>query len=134
MRLKSFDNTPLEVYVILPPAPSSGTDGNYPLVVQSPGWGGSAGGANDTQYFGPTADAWAKNGYAVLQLTARGFGDSCGRKRPVEFLARGTAHWTLRLHIRIPPGRGYLVRSDAVDGFGHHQRHSTASVFRLRVS
>src|SRR5207302_8893773 len=28
MRLKSFDNTPLEVYVILPPAPSSGTDGN----------------------------------------------------------------------------------------------------------
>ncbi len=30
------------------------------------------------QYGGPTADQWAKDGYAVLQLTARGFGDSCG--------------------------------------------------------
>jgi hypothetical protein len=56
---------------------------------------------------------------------------SCAR--PVEFKARGTAHWTLRLHIRIPPGRGYLVRSDAVDGFGHHQRHSAASVVTVRV-
>ncbi|TMM06286.1 MAG: hypothetical protein E6G05_04095 [Actinobacteria bacterium] len=39
IRLKSFDGTPLAVYVTLPPAPSSGTDGNYPLVVQSHGWG-----------------------------------------------------------------------------------------------
>jgi predicted acyl esterase len=31
-----------------------------------------------TQYFGPTADQWARDGYAVVQLTARGFGDSCG--------------------------------------------------------
>lgn len=77
-RIASFDGTPLAGYVILPPAPASGTDGNYPLVVQSHGWGGDAGGPSDTQYGGPTADAWAKDGYAVLQLTARGFGDSCG--------------------------------------------------------
>jgi poly(3-hydroxybutyrate) depolymerase len=77
-RLKSFDATPLALYVVLPPAPASGTDGSYPLVVQSHGWGGQAGGASDTQYGGPTADQWAKDGYAVLQLTARGFGDSCG--------------------------------------------------------
>ena len=77
-RLASFDGTPLALYVILPPAPASGNDGNYPLVVQSHGWGGQAGGPSDTQYGGPTADAWAKDGYAVLQLTARGFGDSCG--------------------------------------------------------
>ena len=38
-RLKSFDGTPLALYVTLPPAPSSGTDGNYPAVVQSHGWG-----------------------------------------------------------------------------------------------
>ena len=56
---------------------------------------------------------------------------SCAR--PVEFLTRGTAHWTLRLHIRIPPGSGYLVRSDAMDGFGHHQRHSAGSVVTVRV-
>jgi dienelactone hydrolase len=78
-RLKSFDGIPLELYVILPPAPGGGTDGHYPLVVQSHGWGGSAGGPADTGYLGPSADAWAKDGYAVLQLTARGFGDSCGQ-------------------------------------------------------
>ena len=77
LRLRSFDGSPLEVYVILPPAPSSGPDGPYPLIVQSHGWGGSAGGPNATAYSGPTADAWAKQGFAVLQLTARGFGDSC---------------------------------------------------------
>src|SRR5579864_1225553 len=80
LRLKSFDGTPLEVYVILPPAPTSGSDGPYPLVVQSHGWGSSAGGPGNTEFFGPTADSWARNGYAVLQLTARGFGDSCGKK------------------------------------------------------
>jgi dienelactone hydrolase len=78
LRLKSFDGQPLEVYVILPPAPSSGTDGPYPLIVQSHGWGNSAGGPNNNEFFGPTADAWAQRGYAVLQLTARGFHDSCG--------------------------------------------------------
>ncbi len=79
LRLKSFDGSPLEVYVILPPAPRSGTDGNYPLVVQSHGWGGTATGlANSTAYVGPGAGQWATRGYAVLQLTARGFGDSCG--------------------------------------------------------
>ncbi len=77
-RLKTFDGTPLALYVTLPPAPASGTDGSYPLVVQSHGWGVAPSGPTDTQYYGPTADTWAKNGYAVLQLVARGFGDSCG--------------------------------------------------------
>jgi hypothetical protein len=78
LRLKSFDDTPLEVYVILPPAPSSGTDGSYPLIAQSHGWGSSAGGPGNKEFAGPTADTWAQQGYAVLQLTARGFNDSCG--------------------------------------------------------
>ncbi|HEY2653265.1 MAG TPA: CocE/NonD family hydrolase [Solirubrobacteraceae bacterium] len=80
LRLKSFDGAPLEAYVILPPAPASGHDGPYPVIVQSHGWGSSAGGPNNTEFYGPTADSWAKAGYAVLQLTARGFGDSCGRQ------------------------------------------------------
>jgi hypothetical protein len=78
LRLKSFDGTPLAVYVILPPAPSSGTDGHYPLVVQNHGWGEPPSGPNDTQFAGPTADTWAKDGYAVIQIAARGWGDSCG--------------------------------------------------------
>ena len=71
IRLKSFDGTPLAVFVTLPPPATSGTDGNYPLVVQSHGWGGPTSGPTDTQYYGPTGDSWANSGYAVLQLVAR---------------------------------------------------------------
>jgi dienelactone hydrolase len=76
--VKTFDGIPLEVYVTLPPAPSSGTDGNYPLVIQSHGWGVPPSGPDDSQYGGPTARQWAKEGYAVMQLAARGWGNSCG--------------------------------------------------------
>jgi hypothetical protein len=100
LRLKSFDGVALEVYVVLPPAPTTGSDGNYPFVDQSHGWGGSAGGANDTQYYGPTADALAKEGYAVLQLTARGFGDSCGKATPPSALGP-----CLNGYIRLDDGR-----------------------------
>lgn len=55
---------------------------------------------------------------------------SCAR--PIEFRARGTAQWSLRRRLRIPRG-SYLIRADAVDGFGHHQRRSGASVIRVRV-
>lgn len=78
IRLKAFDGSPLEVWVMLPPTPASGTDGSYPLVVQSHGWDVPASGPNDTQFYGPTADSWAQDGYAVLQIVARGWGDSCG--------------------------------------------------------
>ncbi len=78
LRLKSFDGTPLAVWVILPPVPASGADGHYPLVVQNHGWGEPPTGPYDTQFSGPTANRWATDGYAVLQVTARGWGDSCG--------------------------------------------------------
>ncbi len=78
LRLKSFDGTPLELYVTLPPAPASGPDGAYPLMIQSHGWGDPPKGPDDGQYGGPTAHQWAKEGYAVVQLAARGWGDSCG--------------------------------------------------------
>jgi ABC-2 type transport system ATP-binding protein len=77
-RLKSFDGVPLSLFVTLPPAPASGPDGNYPLVIQSHGWGDPAKGPDDGQYGGPTAREWAKEGYAVVQLVARGWGNSCG--------------------------------------------------------
>jgi dienelactone hydrolase len=74
IRLKSFDGQPLSLYVTLPP----GATGAYPLIILSHGWGEAPTGPGDGQYLGPTADDWAKAGYAVLQLAARGFGDSCG--------------------------------------------------------
>jgi len=78
LRVKSFDGTPLALYVTLPPPPPHGTDGNYPLVILSHGWGDPTSGPDDPQYGGPTARQWAKEGYAVLQLVARGWGNSCG--------------------------------------------------------
>lgn len=78
LRVRSFDGTPLALYVTLPPAPSSGTDGKYPLVILSHGWGDPTSGPDDAQYGGPTAHQWAKEGYAALQLVARGWGNSCG--------------------------------------------------------
>ncbi|MFT3723332.1 MAG: CocE/NonD family hydrolase [Hyphomonadaceae bacterium] len=77
-RLKSFDGTPLSVYITLPPVPSSGPDGNYPVVVLSHGWGAPTTGLDDTQFGGPTARMWALDGYATVQLHARGWGNSCG--------------------------------------------------------
>ena len=78
LRMKTFDGMPIELYVTLPPAPASGTDGNYPLVILSHGWGAPPSGPDDSQYGGPTARQWAKQGYATVQLAARGWGDSCG--------------------------------------------------------
>lgn len=78
LRLKSFDGAPLDIYVTLPPAQTSGPNGDYPLILQSHGWGAPPSGPNDPQYGGPTADQWAQKGYAVVQLAARGWGDSCG--------------------------------------------------------
>jgi len=96
LRVKTFDGIPLAVYVTLPPAPASGTDGNYPLVIQSHGWGVPPSGPDDKQYGGPTARDWAKEGYAVVQLAARGWGNSCGnlnsRLLNPEGCAKGYVH------------------------------------------
>ena len=97
LRLKSFDGQPLALYVTLPAAPASGSDGPYPLIIQSHGWGEPPTGPTDSQYFGPTADAWAKAGYAVLQLAARGFGDSCGSLQPRAAAPTGCQNGYIRL-------------------------------------
>ena len=79
LRVKSFDGTPLAVYVTLPPAPASGTDGNYPLVIQSHGWGAPPSGPDDAQYGGPDGACNGRRmGMPSVQLAARGWGNSCG--------------------------------------------------------
>src|SRR5579875_2205384 len=97
LRLKSFDGTPLAFYVTLPPKPASGGDGPYPLLALSHGWDEPTSGPADTQYFGPTADQWARDGYAVLQLVARGFGDSCGSAASRMAAPTGCADGYIRL-------------------------------------
>lgn len=77
LRLSSFDDQPLAVFVTLPPAGTT-SDADLPLIVQSHGWGMPPTGPEDAQYGGVTAVDWAAKGYVVVQLSARGWGDSCG--------------------------------------------------------
>lgn len=121
LRLESFDGTPLALYVTLPPLPASGGDGGFPLVVQSHGWGAPPSGPDDAQYGGPTALQWAADGYAVLQLTARGWGDSCGsaesRAVDEEACSAGYTHLDdVRFEARdVQNAVGLLVQESIVD-------------------
>src|SRR3954468_8600525 len=74
-RVASFDGVPLDVDVLLPPT----GNGPFPTIAMLHGFGGSkadpeAGGATSTS----NAAFYARNGYAVLVPSARGFGRSCG--------------------------------------------------------
>jgi hypothetical protein len=84
-RVPSFDGAPLDVDVTLPPT----GNGPFPTIVMMHGWGGSKadfesdspdGGdpASDTLYHWNN-NFFARQGYAVVNYTARGFGRSCGK-------------------------------------------------------
>jgi fermentation-respiration switch protein FrsA (DUF1100 family) len=84
-RVPSWDGVPLDVDLTLPPA---GQQGPHPLIVYLHGWGGSKDGAAlDTNGF-------ARQGYAVMAYSARGFGNSCGSEasRAAPGCARGWIH------------------------------------------
>lgn len=68
---KTFDGVPLDVNVAFPPAPASGPDGNYPLVMLFHGYGGGKIGLDPMQ-------RWLDRGYATFSMTDRGFRESCG--------------------------------------------------------
>jgi predicted acyl esterase len=87
-RVPSFDGTPLDVDVTLP---ASGK-GPFPTIVMLHGFGGSKTDFETTSPAGPAPDEpgagstiyrynnvfYAHRGYAVVNYTARGFGNSCG--------------------------------------------------------
>jgi fermentation-respiration switch protein FrsA (DUF1100 family) len=80
-RVHTFDGVPLDVDVTLPP---SGT-GPFPTIVMLHGWGGSK---TDFESTTPAGDGnvtfdynniyYAQHGYAVVNYSARGWGNSCG--------------------------------------------------------
>jgi predicted acyl esterase len=87
-RVASWDGVPLDVDVTLP---ESG-DGPFPTIVMSHGLGGSktafeavdengtaAAGGSSLQRFHYNNIFYAKRGYAVVNLSARGYGNSCGK-------------------------------------------------------
>jgi fermentation-respiration switch protein FrsA (DUF1100 family) len=81
-RVPSFDGVPLDADVTLPPS----GNGPFPTIVMLHGWGGSKsdfesttgpdGNGNTTFHYNNVY--FAQQGYAVLNYTARGWGDSCG--------------------------------------------------------
>jgi fermentation-respiration switch protein FrsA (DUF1100 family) len=80
-RVKSFDGVPLDVDVTLPPS----GDGPFPTIVMMHGWGGNKGAFEATSPEGDGNETYhwnnvwfAQRGYAVVNYTARGWGDSCG--------------------------------------------------------
>ncbi len=96
-RLVSFDGVPLALYVTLPDPARHGDDEPRPLVVQSHGWGMPPSGPEDAQYGGVTALDWAAKGYVVVQLQARGWGNSCGTLRSRQVDPDACEHGYLRL-------------------------------------
>jgi len=81
-RVPSFDKVPLDADVTLPPS----GEGPFPTIVMMHGWGGEKtafesatpeGDGNET--FDYNNVYFAQHGYAVLNYTARGWGNSCGK-------------------------------------------------------
>jgi pimeloyl-ACP methyl ester carboxylesterase len=83
-RVRSFDGTPLDVDVTLPANAEAGRP--LPTIVMLHGWAGDKGsfesdspeGTGSTTYHYNNT-YYAQRGYAVVNLTARGFGRSCGK-------------------------------------------------------
>jgi predicted acyl esterase len=89
-RVPSFDNVPLDVDVTLPPT----GEGPFPTIVMLHGWGGSkkdfestSGSGDGNETFDYNNIYYAEHGYAVVNYSARGWGNSCG----TEESRKGTA-------------------------------------------
>lgn len=78
----SWDGTPIDVSVILPPVPANGQDGNFPVVGVFHGYGGSKIIGSQTPTSSDAAQRWVAQGYAVFSITDRGFWASCGALVP----------------------------------------------------
>jgi len=73
-RVPSFDGVPLDVDVWLPPT----GNGPFPTIVMLHGFGGSKTAFENAGPAGYNGAFFARNGYAVVLPSARGFGRSCG--------------------------------------------------------
>jgi predicted acyl esterase len=83
---KTFDGTPIDVNVALPP----GSDGPFPLVMLFHGYGGSKLGLAAMR-------EWLDSGYATFSMTDRGFHESCGSAEAREADPAGCANGYIRL-------------------------------------
>ncbi len=78
-RVPTFDGIPLDADVTLPQT----GNGPFPTIVMLHGWGGSKTAFESTSPTGKYNNVYfAQLGYAVLNYSARGWGDSCGGTSP----------------------------------------------------
>jgi len=78
--------TKIDLNVVLPPQPSAGEDGPWPVIGLFHGWGGKKIGLEDAR-----VQQWAEDGYAVFSMSDRGWGNSCGGTDPDRILKAATA-------------------------------------------
>jgi len=69
--VETFDGVPIDVNVAFPPAPESGPDGPWPLMMVFHGYGGG-------KINFPGMQRWLNRGFAVFSMSNRGFHESCG--------------------------------------------------------
>ncbi len=103
--VNSFDGAPIDVKLVLPPAPADplAADGSYPLVMGFHGWGGQK-----NEY---DLNRWVSKGYAGFSMSDRGWGSSCGGQDQKRFTPQCTG---------TPPGQDPLGADTTIArGYNH---------------
>jgi hypothetical protein len=95
-RVATFDGVPIDLNVTLPKDDPAHA-GPFPLMILSHGWGGAKLplGSQAGDDVSGASEPWASRGYAVLSISSRGWGQSCGR--PDSRLDPGCASGWIRL-------------------------------------
>ena len=110
--------TQIDVNVILPPEPGSGSDGPYPTIGDFHGWGGSKIGIN------AQTQRWAEDGYVVFSMSDRGWGKSCGKEDLADLLTEACAAGYIHLmdnRVEVRDAQ-FLLSMLADEGIAQPQR------------
>ena len=104
--VETFDGQLIDVNVALPPEPTSGPDGPFPLVMHFHGYGG-------TELDADELSRWTDQGYAAFSMSDRGFGP-CGDK-PVPPARCATGGWIRLMDTRYEVRDAQLFAGMLVD-------------------
>jgi hypothetical protein len=114
--LQPGERVPIDFKLYLPPAPASGPDGLYPLVIFIHGWGNSRtapGGGLESEYV-----PYAQGGYAVLTYNERAWNASCGAQQQAnaECMGRWNHLADIRYEVRDAQYLAGLLADELSDG------------------
>src|SRR5215218_10608563 len=116
--------TQIDLNVVLPPPPSAGDDGPYPLIGVFHGWGGHKIGLEDARVQG-----WVERGYAVFSISDRGWGNSCGGSDPARLTPACAAGYNHLMDDRYEVRDAqYLISILADEGVAQPQKIGATGV------